>query len=184
VLLFNASTEIPGRFWMKRYGSLTSPLVKRISGSKKFRSSPQKDFCNNIRQERTYPPGQLLTPKRTSAAPGGWSDRSRSKRDRGSLNQISQPTEFNALRKPPNALSRQGSVSLAAFGRSGMVVRLIPVVFGFDLGRAAVVTFFDLGSCRWRLIILGASEETIVVASDGEMRSSTRAGCAGVSLFA
>src|SRR5258707_10143297 len=28
--------------------SLTSPLVKRISGSKKFRSSPQKDFCNNI----------------------------------------------------------------------------------------------------------------------------------------
>jgi hypothetical protein len=33
---------------MKRYGPLTSPLVKRISGSKKFRSSPQKDFCNNI----------------------------------------------------------------------------------------------------------------------------------------
>jgi hypothetical protein len=28
--------------------SLTSPLVKRISGSKNFRSSPQKDFCNNI----------------------------------------------------------------------------------------------------------------------------------------
>ena len=28
--------------------SLTSPLVKRISGSKKFRSSPQKDFCNKI----------------------------------------------------------------------------------------------------------------------------------------
>src|SRR5258705_222280 len=30
--------------------SLTSPLVKRISGSKKFRSSPQKDFCNNIKR--------------------------------------------------------------------------------------------------------------------------------------
>jgi hypothetical protein len=30
--------------------SLTSPLVKRTSGSKKFRSSPQKDFCNNIGQ--------------------------------------------------------------------------------------------------------------------------------------
>ena len=28
--------------------SLTSPLAKRISGSKKFRLSPQKDFCNNI----------------------------------------------------------------------------------------------------------------------------------------
>src|SRR6185503_384998 len=33
--------------------SLTSPLVKRISGSKKFRSSPQKDFCNNIGTLRT-----------------------------------------------------------------------------------------------------------------------------------
>jgi hypothetical protein len=33
--------------------SLTSPLVKRISGSKKFRSSPQKDFCNNIGTSRT-----------------------------------------------------------------------------------------------------------------------------------
>jgi hypothetical protein len=28
--------------------SLTSPLVKRTSGSKKFRSSQQKNFCNNI----------------------------------------------------------------------------------------------------------------------------------------
>ena len=28
-----------------------------------------------------------------------------------SLNQISQSTEFKALRKPPNALSRQGSVA-------------------------------------------------------------------------
>ena len=28
--------------------SLTSPRVKRISGSKNFRSPPQKDFCNNI----------------------------------------------------------------------------------------------------------------------------------------
>jgi hypothetical protein len=36
--------------------SLTSPLVKRISDSKKFRSSPQKDFCNNICQKRTSSP--------------------------------------------------------------------------------------------------------------------------------
>ena len=28
--------------------SLTSPRAKRISGSKNFRSPPQKDFCNNI----------------------------------------------------------------------------------------------------------------------------------------
>ena len=32
--------------------SLTSPLIKRISGSKNFRSSPQKDFCNNIPRPR------------------------------------------------------------------------------------------------------------------------------------
>lgn len=31
--------------------------------------------------------------------------------------QISQPVIFKALSKPPNALSRQGSVSLAAFAR-------------------------------------------------------------------
>src|SRR6185312_6792823 len=37
--------------------SLTSPLVKRISGSKKFRSSPQKDFCNNIDPKRILPFG-------------------------------------------------------------------------------------------------------------------------------
>ena len=37
--------------------SLTSPHVKRISGSKNFRSSPQKDLCNKI------------DPKATSAAP-------------------------------------------------------------------------------------------------------------------
>jgi hypothetical protein len=29
---------------------LTSPRVKRISGYKQFRSSTQKDFCNNICQ--------------------------------------------------------------------------------------------------------------------------------------
>jgi len=61
------------------------------------------------------------------------------------MNQISQSAEFKALRKPPNALSRQRSVSLAAFRRSEMVVRLISVVFGFDLGEAAAVTFFDFG---------------------------------------
>jgi hypothetical protein len=34
--------------------SLTSPRVKRISGSKNFRSTPQKDFCNKICQQRTF----------------------------------------------------------------------------------------------------------------------------------
>jgi hypothetical protein len=58
--------------------------------------------------------------------------------------QISQSAEFKALRKPPNALSRQGSVSLAAFERWEMAVRS----FGSNLGRAAVVTFVDLGLCR------------------------------------
>jgi hypothetical protein len=35
--------------------SLTSPRAKRISGSKKFRASPKKDFFNTIRQHRTSP---------------------------------------------------------------------------------------------------------------------------------
>src|SRR5258708_19709314 len=64
-----------------------------------------------------------------------------------------------------------------------MVVRLISVSFGFDLGKAAAA-FFDLGWCRWWLITLGGSEEPILMPSDGEMRSSTREGCAGVSLLA
>jgi hypothetical protein len=34
--------------------SLTSSRVKRIGGSKNFRSSPQKDFFNNIDQLQTY----------------------------------------------------------------------------------------------------------------------------------
>jgi len=33
--------------------SLTLPRIKRISGSKNFRSTPQKDFRNNIRQKLT-----------------------------------------------------------------------------------------------------------------------------------
>jgi hypothetical protein len=33
--------------------SLTSPRAKRISGSKNFCSTPQKDFCNKIDQMRT-----------------------------------------------------------------------------------------------------------------------------------
>jgi len=100
------------------------------------------------------------------------------------INQISQSAEFKALRKPPNALSRQGSVSLAAFRRSEMVVRLISVVLGFDLGGTGAVTFFGFGLCRWRLITLGGSEEPTLTPSGGEMLSSTGAGCAGVSLLA
>src|SRR5258707_14581330 len=34
--------------------SLTSPRVKRISGSRNFCYSPQKDFCNKICQEPTH----------------------------------------------------------------------------------------------------------------------------------
>jgi hypothetical protein len=36
----------------KTIWSLTSPRAIRISGSKNFRASPQKDFCNNICQQR------------------------------------------------------------------------------------------------------------------------------------
>jgi hypothetical protein len=52
--LGSATTGTRDRFWTKRYGSLTSPRVIRICGSKNFRSSPEKDFCNNICQEATW----------------------------------------------------------------------------------------------------------------------------------
>jgi hypothetical protein len=47
-----------------------------------------------------------------------------------------------------------------------------------------VVTFFGLESCRWGLITLGGSDGPTLVPSGGELRSSTRAGCAGVSMLA
>jgi hypothetical protein len=40
--------EGPWSILAKAIWSLTSPRVRRISGSKNFRSSPQKDFFNNI----------------------------------------------------------------------------------------------------------------------------------------
>jgi NIPSNAP len=35
--------------------------AKRISGSKRFRASPKKDFFNTIRQERAFRRSQFLT---------------------------------------------------------------------------------------------------------------------------
>ena len=40
---------LDGSIW-----SLTPPRIKRISGSKQFRSLPQKDFFNTIRQLRSF----------------------------------------------------------------------------------------------------------------------------------
>jgi hypothetical protein len=41
--------------------SLTLPRVKRISGSKNFRSPPQKDFCNNIGTKPTCRPYSAMS---------------------------------------------------------------------------------------------------------------------------
>ncbi|MGY4502291.1 hypothetical protein ACVWYH_006248 [Bradyrhizobium sp. GM24.11] len=95
--------------------------------------------------------------------------------------QISQAAEFKALRKPPKAISRQGSVPLAGFERWKMAVRLITVAFGFGLGRAAVATFFV--SCRRRAIGLGGSDESMLTSSGGAMRSSTETASVGLSLL-
>jgi hypothetical protein len=46
---FQSRREGPWSILDEAIWSLTSPRVKRISGSKNFRSTPQKDFCNNIR---------------------------------------------------------------------------------------------------------------------------------------
>jgi len=50
---FQGHHGVPWSILDETMWSLTSPLAKRISGSKKFRLSPQKDFCNNIRQKRS-----------------------------------------------------------------------------------------------------------------------------------
>src|SRR5262245_3308318 len=96
----------------------------------------------------------------------------RDRPDRSGACQISQSVEFNALSKPPNALSRQGSVSRIAFERWAMAVRLmsaglatltvlvvlvvltalaglISAAFGFALARVvAVAALSGLASCR------------------------------------
>jgi hypothetical protein len=48
--LSGAKTKVGGRFGM----SLTSRRAKRISGSKNFRSTPQKDFCNKICHKQKF----------------------------------------------------------------------------------------------------------------------------------
>jgi hypothetical protein len=45
---FQSRQEGPWSILDEAIWSLTSPRVKRISGSKNFRSTPQKDFCNTI----------------------------------------------------------------------------------------------------------------------------------------
>jgi hypothetical protein len=56
-LLLIAATEVRDRFWMKRCGP-SYRRVRRISGSKNFRSLSQKDFFNTICQQRTHAPQQ------------------------------------------------------------------------------------------------------------------------------
>jgi hypothetical protein len=53
---------LDGTIW-----SLTSPRVKRISGSENFRSPPQKDFCNNIGTFRTWRDVQFESAMRIKA---------------------------------------------------------------------------------------------------------------------
>jgi hypothetical protein len=49
--------EGPSSILAKAIWSLTLPRVRRISGSKNFRSSPQKDFFNNIGRFCSLIPG-------------------------------------------------------------------------------------------------------------------------------
>jgi hypothetical protein len=47
----------------------TSPRVRRISGSRNFRSPPQKGFCNKIGEKQTYPDNHKGSPSRNAALP-------------------------------------------------------------------------------------------------------------------
>ena len=50
--------EGPWSFSWETMRTLISPYTKRISGPRKFHSSPQKDFCNNIGGEADVPLAQ------------------------------------------------------------------------------------------------------------------------------
>jgi hypothetical protein len=125
--LFSVTRRVHGRFWMKRYGPSRRRAQNASATLEIFAPHLKKSFATQSGAKQTF---------RCKASTSGFDQN-------GSLNQISQSIEFKALRKPPNALSRQGSVSPAAFERSEMIVRLISVFFGFDLGKAPA-TFFDL----------------------------------------
>jgi hypothetical protein len=60
-IAFQSRQEGPWSILEEVIRSLTSPRVKRISGSKNFRSTPQKDFCNNIegRADFDHPPHEV-----------------------------------------------------------------------------------------------------------------------------
>src|SRR5260370_38569254 len=45
---------VRGRFLCERMWSIASPLARRISGPRKFCSSPKKDFFNTIGHEQTW----------------------------------------------------------------------------------------------------------------------------------
>jgi hypothetical protein len=51
--LFSPTTQVGERFWINRDGPSHRRAKKRISGSKNFRWTSQKDFCNNIGTNRT-----------------------------------------------------------------------------------------------------------------------------------
>jgi hypothetical protein len=50
--LLHRRCEGPWSFSWETMRTLTSPYTKRISSPRKFRSAPQKDFCNNICKNR------------------------------------------------------------------------------------------------------------------------------------
>jgi hypothetical protein len=50
-MICSADPMVGGRFCANRCGPLTSSRAERISGPKKFRSSPKNDFFNTIRQK-------------------------------------------------------------------------------------------------------------------------------------
>ena len=67
-ILRSADTKLRGRFCVKRCGPLISPHAKRISGSKNFRSSPQKDFFNTIEGKADLGAALLAVRDRSRAA--------------------------------------------------------------------------------------------------------------------
>jgi len=67
----SADTMVRGRFLCERMWSLASPLARRISGPRKFCSSPKKDFFNTIgRQSGRSPKRDVILGSVGSKHPG------------------------------------------------------------------------------------------------------------------
>jgi hypothetical protein len=118
--------------------SLTSPRAKRISGPKKFRSPPQKDFCNTIRHKlpfhnrsfresfgADYPLASLRSFRDLADRGSASRDQRFRRRSRAKRNRVD-----------PDVVQHEVSVSLGIVGHNGWDTHDKTLPRGVTLGRS------------------------------------------------